>query len=329
MMKKRLGKAFLAYALEILSCWAGTSMDVEYLINHGLINERLVLRGEEPSEHLLSSCTYTDGRTLRIPNGSAINFAARDAVGRIIRIASSVNTIPNPLYLTHSGLVINDDPRIIYGILEELIEESTLNGCQPRIAALRLMMLNLSSAYDHILGFQEEVGSDNLYVVPFCLEASGTASQVMGGIMPHVQIRAMHQVVNGYNGNVFVRPLLEGIPAVSTRKFLKEYLGRSYEGIWTILELLRAPIAHNKREETDRVFCSEMVALFYKTYSELSIDNVSNVIPEILGAGAEEHDLLKDIASTDIPLKMLYDFSEEDNCCCCTFSNSMKKCLIL
>jgi hypothetical protein len=188
------------------------------------------------------------------------------------------------------------------------------------------MMRNLRASYGQMLGERD----DNAVLVPFCLEANGTAGQVLTGIRPHVQIRALHPVVDGYDGNVYVRKLFAGLELEKTREFMMAHLGRPYEGFRTFLDLARAPISANLVEDTSRLFCSEMAALLYRTYCGIDIPNVSNVIPESLGSGAGRYDLLQLIADVEIPLKLQYVFPSTDpDCCCCWAGPKSGRCVLM
>jgi hypothetical protein len=318
-MKEIIKWAALACGLSLLSCQASSTTEVEFAIGMGAIDAQLEQGGGSLIEDsLLPSLSYTDSNTVRISNGSVLNFAAGDAVGSFIRFASSANDVPNPLCISHSGLVVNDDPRVVYEILNGLRSGSMMGDYQPQPAALDLMLRNLRARYSNLLGFPGSVDAASLAVVPFCLQANGTPTQVLTGITPHVQIEDLYSAVEIYNGNVFVRPLCKPVPLESTRAFLKAHIGRPYEGFLTFADLLRAPMAANKTEDIKRLFCSELVALFYRTYCGLSISNVSNVIPESFGSGAGEYDLLRSIASREIPLKLRHNFStpDPDGYCC-------------
>ncbi|MDR1476465.1 MAG: hypothetical protein LBI20_04105 [Holosporales bacterium] len=330
-----LTKSLAIFCLSIFLCKADDGVSVAYIIGSEDIDPVLGQRWYNinsslpeatPIDSLLFSSTYTDSRVVMIPNGSVLNFAASGVCGTGIRIASTMNRVPNPLFLSHSGLVINDNPAAIYGILCGLRDESesTISrDYQPQRAALDLMISNLTSEFNHVLGFADG-GSD--YVASFCLEANGSVAQVCRGILPHVQIRSLPTVVHEYRGNVFVRPLFISATTTSTQDFLRENIGRPYEGVGTIKEMVLASSGANSQEETRRVFCSELVSLFHRNCGNLRIDNVSNVIPERLGFGAEEYDLLRSIAREEIPLKLLYNFGSIEEVCCCSKG---KGCLML
>jgi hypothetical protein len=239
-------------------------------------------------------------KTVSIPNGSMLNFTWTSAYGSGIRIASRFNEIPNPLGLSHSGIIVIDDPRNIYQLA------SRITG---KIG--EAMLKELRQNYGDIVS---AVGAPQSPAL-FSLEAgTSAAAAIQGDIPPHVFIHALTDAILEWPGNCYVRPLYEAIPISQTKSFLKDFLGRPYEG--SLIELLKAPIGLNKQERSESVFCSELAALFYKRVGIISQEILANnVIPESFGSDAgERFDLLFGKAMPDIALKLeshILDYDDE------------------
>jgi hypothetical protein len=267
--------------------------------------------------------TYTDQRSqiepetasVLIPNGSILNFASHDFAGEFIRFASDIaNDVQNPLGLSHTGIAIVEYPNIIRAMLSRKLTNNPPCTYKFQESAIQAMLDSLSD-------------DDGQTQQVFCLEASGTASQVLHGIFPHVRLVQLNKLVKEYDGNIYVRQLYNSASATNTRAFIESHLGRPYEGPMTFAELFWATAGLNDTENTERVFCSELVALFCKNYLGIQIANASNIIPESFGYGAGEDDLLNTYASREIPLKLKYDFEHTLSGTCCP--NLICSCMLL
>ncbi|MDR1234217.1 MAG: hypothetical protein LBJ92_03685 [Holosporales bacterium] len=260
---------------------------------------------------LLEGQMYTDDireLEVRLHDGDMLNFAAAGIQGNVIRFASELNDIPNPLGLAHSGLVVVATPREISGVIDYLSNPANYDlDYRPQPEALMLMRESLRGYHSNTL-------------IPFCLEASGTAGQVLQGINPHVQITPLEQVIRDYDGNVYVRQLRVQVPHCKMIDFIKCNLVRPYEGLNSFTELAKSTLKLNQTEDTRKVFCSELAALFYRQAIGLNIKCVSDVIPEEFGSGAGIHDILRGKAGAEIALKQKFVYHDEDpdqNCCPC------------
>ena len=154
------------------------------------------------------------------------------------------------------------------------------------------------------------------------MESDGSVSEVLSLTLPHVHIHTLSNRLQEYDGNIFIRTLYNPIAEQYSNSFIDKYLGTSYEMPNTMSDLLLSPLAKNKTENTENLFCSELAALFYKGYQDYQgengingikiIDNdilANNVTPELLSSGAgEKYDLLYNYATADIPLKISYNF---------------------
>lgn len=259
--------------------------------------------------------------SLDIPNGSMLNFASSGVIGRTIRAASALNTIKNPLGLTHSGIVINENPRYLFSQVLALTESGAGEIAPLSERAGKAIMRELLKYHKDVISMTTEPN----IIRSFVLESDGSAAEVIKGILPHVHIHDLSHRISDYKGNVYIRPLIDSVDPEYSRTFLKDYLGRPYERLSGIKELLNSVVEANPKERTENVFCSELCACFYRGTNILPHDlNVSNVIPEFFGSAAKEHDLLAGKALADIPLKAEYDFSECDidgkGCCGFLFS---------
>ncbi len=243
--------------------------------------------------------------TVEITNGSALNFATNGSSGNVIRAFSKVKKAPNPLGLSHSGFVVNLDPRELYGtILDVMPGGSSHTTASLSEKAGRAVIRELEDTHRSVIC---AVHYPNVKA-SFAIESFGSVGEIMHGIAPHVHIRDLGKRLLEFGGNVFVRPMYESVSSEVTMEFMKEYLGRPYESIANLRELIGSVADLNKEERVDNVFCSELVSLFYKECDVFDDDIISNnVIPGLLGSGAGNRDLLKDKASEDVPLKISFE----------------------
>ncbi|MBQ2177227.1 MAG: hypothetical protein II453_19950 [Alphaproteobacteria bacterium] len=242
--------------------------------------------------------------TVEITNGSPLNFATNGPSGNVIRAFSKVKKAANPLGLSHSGFVVNLDPRELYGTILDVMP----GGSSHTIASLsekagRAVLRELEDTHRGIIS---AVHYPNVKA-SFAIESFGSVGEIMRGIAPHVHIRDLSKRLQDFSGNVFVRPMYESVSSEITMDFMKEYLGRPYESIANLKEIVGSVADLNKEERVDNVFCSELVSLFYKKCGVFDDSIISNnVIPGLLGSGAGNNDLLKGKASADIPLKVSF-----------------------
>ena len=243
--------------------------------------------------------------TVEITNGSALNFATHGSSGNVIRAFSKVKKAPNPLGLSHSGFVVNLDPRELYGtILDIMPGGSSHTTASLSEKAGRAVLRELEGTHRGVICAVHHPSVK----ASFAIESFGSVGEIMHGIAPHVHIRDLGKRLLDFNGNVFVRPMYENVSSEVTMDFMKEYLGRPYESIATLKEIVGSVADLNKEERVDNVFCSELVSLVYKKCGVFDDSIISNnVIPGLLGSGAGSSDLLKDKASEDVPLKVSFE----------------------
>ena len=244
---------------------------------------------------------FSGVKMVEIPNGSVINFAAEGMIGDTIRTVSSKNDIENTDGLSHTGLVFNDNPDYVLKQIKVLKKTGLVDRKEAK-----LFKKSITKVYQEMLDDE-----DFETLVPFSIEANGAASQVLAGILPHVQICPLTTTVKDYGGNVAVRFLKDNVPMEFTRQFLDENLGRSYE--FNLGELIKSAYGKNTADATDQVFCSEIAAIFYKNYG--LIDNkviTCNVTPEQFSPAAGKYDLLKDVAYDNIWLKKTFTVDKPD-----------------
>ena len=241
---------------------------------------------------------------VEMTNGSVLNFAAKGGVGNIIRVFSRLAEAPNPHGISHSGFVVNLDPREMYQTILDIMPGGKLHTETSLSAKAGQAILNeLKESHDSVISavkFPEVKAS-------FAIESYGSANEVLHGIAPYVHIRDLSNRISDYSGNIFVRPLHSNVPSEVTMDFMKEYIGRPYENISTLSELLGSVTHTNTEERVENVFCSELVSLFYKKAKIFDDDIISNnVIPAFLSSGAGDNDLLLTEAANDIPLKLSF-----------------------
>jgi hypothetical protein len=265
-----------------------------------------------------------------IGNGDAINFAALDAVGKVIRAGSAANSVKNQLGLSHSGIAILETPTKVRDIIldltrpEILMQDPTINS-----RGGELILDTLHNYYSSELS----ITNGKVQRVAFVMESNGTAEQVMRLVAPHIMINPIKKVLGEYDGNVYYRNLKFDVDFSFTEEFMKKHLLRPYEKISTSLELIKATVNANEKEKVDNLFCSEMSALFYRDmittvpsvmeYMKVVdvngvtmrlLENVSNIIPEELGSSAGKDDILQYMAYPDTLLKFSGVVAEEPCC---------------
>jgi hypothetical protein len=242
-------------------------------------------------------------------NGDSIIFAAYGLTGSIIRLATS--HLPNPLGISHVGMIVTESPRWVF----DLIDELTASGQLARNAAY-VTRTRIASEYGDDL---RRVGGGDLPLRPFILEATGNAGDVLRGAFPCVQVSPLAPVVANYQGSVHARHLHSPVSLDYTRGFLTQYLGIPYEGLGTVLELWRATKGQNTTEETRRLFCSEAATIFYRGAflrpATGIFGNASNALPANFSSLAGPHrDVLAGFAGQEILVKS-YNNEQHRSCC--------------
>ncbi|MDR3224438.1 MAG: hypothetical protein LBT03_02580 [Holosporales bacterium] len=241
---------------------------------------------------------------VEITNGSMVNFAASGVVGSAIRTASRLNHVPNPLGLSHSGVCFVENPKYLWLTVRELAPRRLANPrleCYLSVEEGEIIMKRLMERYSEIIDAMVDIPCWKLFI----MEATGDMTEIFDGVYPHVTISPLEDVVKKFNGNIYARPLIRGVPLDISRGFIRDYLGRSYETLSTGIELLRAIRGGNTREEDDRLFCSELAAALYHRAGIISRRILANnTIPEQYSSYAGAGDLLAGYAVEDIPLKL-------------------------
>lgn len=234
---------------------------------------------------------------ITVDNGAVINFASSGIIGSTIRSACKNNDVENPYGITHCGLIINANPEEIYKLVQD-IDIYSYDG-----SILTMLIRQKQNALNDIYNILEEKSP-----YPFIVEADGSVEEVLRGIYPHVHIRAFPTRVEQYSGNIYIRNLKEGVVTELNKTkqmdFLHAVLFKSYEVPKTTIEMVKAINKKNEIEQLENVYCSELVAYFYKYINALDKTlNSSNMIPEYLSSGAGEKDIFKDILEKDILIK--------------------------
>lgn len=142
----------------------------------------------------------------------------------------------------------------------------------------------------------------------FCFESTGSIGEVLSGMHPQVQIHTLQDVLDSYKGNVGLRKLVSK-DKIEVTEFVQAWLGLPYEK--RPLELLRAVNASNKKEDSESLFCSEMVALLLKKLELLPEDKLAdNYTPKDFVDIQLEGPVLTGI-------EMLSQYSEKTHKSCC------------
>ncbi|MDR2723981.1 MAG: hypothetical protein LBB25_02110 [Holosporaceae bacterium] len=255
------------------------------------------------------------GGDVTVRNGDMLNCAANGIVGGVIRKFSDGNSIPNPLGYSHSALAVLEYPRWVHELILKKTpnEENKGQNCTIPEEAGNYMREALELCYGNDIRL---AGGGKSVLRAFTIEASGTATMVLRGGGPCALLLPFIGWLANYDGSVYQRHVYLNIQSELSRQFYEEHIGRSYEGLGTLSELVRAVKGRNNEENTTRVFCSELAGLFYRrvieTYcrGEDSFEqmlrryrNVSNLIPELYCSQLGDRDLLHGIAGPEIVLK--------------------------
>ena len=230
-----------------------------------------------------------------IPNGSLLSFAGHGKFGQRIRAISRLNKVPNPRNITHSAIVMNENPRIVFEIV---VNEPTL-----------LSELEKNEVVSELDKYHHDI-------ISAVSAPNSLASFTVEGREPYTSIHDLRDAILRYDGDVYLRQLATYIPNDKTRQFLKEHIGRRYETsrgsmLLSVREL-------NRKENLDKVFCSEQAMVFYQNV-ELVSNNIlpNNIMPHVLD------DLLNEKTLKPIPVKFYHDepvrrrnLGKVFSCCC-------------
>lgn len=101
----------------------------------------------------------------------------------------------------------------------------------------------------------------------YCLEATGSTKEVLTGTSPHVRLTPMNDLMRNYNGAISIRECKYPLSAEVVQRFVNTYNGRPYEQ--NLGELMGSVDKRNTAENSDSVFCSELVALGFQEWGIL------------------------------------------------------------
>ncbi|EKE00614.1 MAG: hypothetical protein ACD_21C00310G0001 [uncultured bacterium] len=243
-----------------------------------------------------------------VQNGSVVLFSSKGLFGRMVKTTSAANLIPNPLSITHAGLIIIENPRVLYNQILDLREQrisdsntkNPLGKLKERQAERALQMLE-----QHCSALLDAYEDPGVFCI-FTLESNGSPEEVIADIEPDVRLYYFPDRISTFDGNVIIRPFKEGAKASQeqTRQFINDHLGRPYVDIFYPGILLHSVFGENVCNDTGCVFCSELVAMWLKHCKLIASEvDAVNVIPEDLSHYAEDADVVKDIAEEEIFLR--------------------------
>ncbi|MEB3702429.1 hypothetical protein Bealeia1_01890 [Candidatus Bealeia paramacronuclearis] len=99
---------------------------------------------------------------------------------------------------------------------------------------------------------------------------------------PHVRLSPWTQVVEHYDGSVFLRTFKfendNTPPSQAVTQFVEKFNGRPYEKHLT--ELIRAAYGSNKKVDLSSVFCSELTAEMFMELGLMPPSNANNYVPK-------------------------------------------------
>ncbi len=132
------------------------------------------------------------------------------------------------------------------------------SGTDPFSVAIKVAT---ESRYSHVGILLHDARSDVSDLSSwYCFESTGSAGEVLSGVLPHTRVTSWADVSTQYSGGVASRLLVsEKAPDVkAVTKFIRANNGRAYEN--DIGELLNALSDGNDKPDMETVFCSELTA---------------------------------------------------------------------
>lgn len=117
----------------------------------------------------------------------------------------------------------------------------------------------------------------------YCFESTGTVSEAMSGIYPHVRLTDWNEVVGDYEGHISYRLCvfenMERPNPIKIGNFVEKYDGKSYTKNFSILlnALFNTNASSSKKPGT--VFCSELVARMFMKLGILQPGIERNCLP--------------------------------------------------
>ena len=257
-------------------------------------------------------------KQIKVVSGSTLLYSADGAIGAAIKLACGFSKVENPNKITHAGIAVVESPRMLHNLILELMPADSKVDPHSELDYDEAIHMLQGLLKNHRSIISSADAAANNVMVPFALEANGSASDVLSGLMPHVYLTDLSQSIRDYKGNVFLRNIKEPVARAYTTEFMREHLGRSYEVPGTLLDLFRSVEGTNRKERTENVFCSELVAMYYKGAGIVAPSvNASNVVPAMLSVRADEYDVLQGKAGEEIPLKLTSIPSYDDIVCGC------------
>lgn len=114
-----------------------------------------------------------------------------------------------------------------------------------------------------------------------CFESTGSAKEVLKGVLPHVRLTSWNEVVKDYNGRIVFRGLetdrSEDEEKEIIAQFIKEHDRKKYEK--KPIVLLKSILKWNKKPDESTLFCSELAAKCLMDLGYLEESCPNNFVP--------------------------------------------------
>ncbi|GHS94720.1 hypothetical protein AGMMS49949_08660 [Alphaproteobacteria bacterium] len=251
---------------------------------------------EELRRMSIEANTYTfKGQFQEFPikTGDLIAFGGNGTVSQYIRKHDPHPDL-NILGITHVGIALVGTGNDIRTIIQKSCTEGGLNNQDKKRQSK--MVKDMKDTFRNVTK-EKSV---------FCFHSTGVG----------VHISLLEYESERYDGNIFIRPLLEPV-FLEDKRVVREvvtYLGKPYAHTGELFKSLKN---RNFSSSSDAVFCSQLVYNFYRLSGLIDLDaESSNVLPSSLVSTAGADDLLKAIAAAaEIPLKIQLNYKRE---CFCT-----------
>jgi hypothetical protein len=164
---------------------------------------------------------------------------------------------------------INEEKELIKEKKFKLLAISLFSGSDPVSGCIRIIT---HSKWSHCgIIIEDQCG------IKYCFESTGTSEDVKKGIIPHVRIIPMDELIGSYEGSIATREILfisQFPDEDEVTNIINNYIGVPYEK--NIKELIGSIEEKNTETKLDNIFCSELVAQILMDLGLLSTKITSN-----------------------------------------------------
>ncbi|CAL6041540.1 Hypothetical_protein [Hexamita inflata] len=175
------------------------------------------------------------------------------------------NLVPNPLKITHSGLVIH----ISGSELMSYLTTGQFVNVKPQA----------------VKKIKDAIYYDDDVIRPYTIEAC----------YPYVLIAPVDKIVAKYEGSIYIRR-----PIFQHQIIWKDLIGLPFK--LNLKQMLLAGWELNKHEDSSSLFCSELVSLIINRSGAIKVIS-TNILPKLLVSTSKEKDILQGVFQKECLLK--------------------------